>query len=185
VKPLTVPFRFDSGLNPLFSDRAEELIVHDNIIHPELPKQEHPDRVYGLRETHVFERALSAHVHTQGSESTGAVQVRDAVRSSPFRQYGDPLLYPFLVLEAKSEKGPDSFDSIEMQTSFPIRTLLKLQEELQKHCQYKPTWQHGPTVWFLANKGEEWRVSAGFIKASGEDTNYVRRPPFKCSWDAH
>ena len=163
--------RSDPGLNPLFSDRAEELVIHDNIIHPDLPKQEHPDRVYGLRETKVLERALIARIFSHGGKAT---QVRDAIRYTPFRQNSDPLLYPFLILEAKSEKGQDSFDSIEKQTSFPIRTLLQLQEELQNHCQREPAWQHGPTVWFLANKGDEWRVSASFVEKSGETSSYVR-----------
>lgn len=171
--------RSDPGLNPLFSDRAEELVIHDNIIHPDLPKNEHPDRVYGLRETRAFERALNARVRNEQCQSSKAMQVRDAIRSTPFRQDGDSLLYPFLILEAKSEKGQDSFDSIEKQTSFPIRTLLKLQEELQNRCQSQPTWQHGPTVWFFANKGEEWRVSAGLVKVLAGETSYVSLPRLK------
>ena len=106
--------------------------------------------------------------------------MREMIKSSPFRQGSDPLLFPFLILEAKSEKGPDSFNSIEQQTSFPIRTLLRLQEELQKQCSYKPAWQHGPTVWFLAYKGDEWRVSGAYVRAPGggqshEEISYVRR----------
>ena len=165
--------RSDPGLNPLFSDRAEELVFHNNTIQPDLPKQEHPDRIYGLRETKVFEQALNARVQSSAPQSMDSKLVRDIIRSSPFRPEGDPLLYPFLILEAKSERGQDSFDSIEKQTSFPIRTLLKLQGELQQSCHYHPAWQHGPTVWFLANKGEEWRVSAGFIQSANEEQNYV------------
>ncbi len=51
------------GLNPLFSNRADEFIRYDHQILPaingmELPKRR-PDRVYGLRQTSTFERALS------------------------------------------------------------------------------------------------------------------------------
>lgn len=166
--------RSDAGLNSLFSDRAEEIVFHDNSIQPALPRQEHPDRVYGLRETSAFERALSACSKLNTAQSGTAALVRDAVRCTPFRQDGDPLLFPFLILEAKSGKGQDSFSSIEKQTAFPIRTLLRLQEELQKQCRYHLAWQDGPTVWFLANKGEEWRVSAGFVRLFDEEPSYVR-----------
>ena len=144
------------------------------LIQSTLPKQEHPDRVYGLRETEVFERALGACIQSNDPQSGEATLVKEAVRSTPFRQDGDPLLYPFLILEAKSGKGPEGFDSIEKQTSFPIRTLLRLQEELQKQCGYRPAWQDGPTVWFLGSKGEEWRVSAGYVKTSDPEPSYVR-----------
>ena len=99
--------------------------------------------------------------------------MRQVVRSTPFRQDGDPLLYPFLILEAKSGKGQDSFDTIEKQTAFPIRTLLRLQEDLVQQCSNGPSWQDGPTVWFLSNKGEEWRVSAGFVNSCEKDSGYV------------
>ena len=164
----------DSGLNPLFSNRAEEIVFHDGSIRPALSKQDHPDRIYGLRETRTFERALTACVPSDELESQEACLVREIVRSTPFRHNGDPLLYPFLILEAKSGKGPDGFESIEKQTALPIRTLLRLQAELQNRCQSKPEWQDGPTVWFLANRGEEWRVSAGYVKITNEVASYVR-----------
>ena len=168
------PFSCDPGLNPLFSDRAEEVVLHDGSIQPALPKKEHPDRIYGLRETYTFERTLSDLAKPRDDQDILRIPVRQAVRSTPFREDGDPLLYPFLILEAKSGKGQDSFDAIERQTAFPIRTLLKLQEDLAQQCSNHPTWQDGPTVWFLANKGEEWRVSAGFVNPYEKDSGYVR-----------
>jgi hypothetical protein len=78
--------------------------------------------------------------------------VREGLRRSPF---GDGrVLYPFLIIEAKSEKGSTGFESIENQTAFPIRTLLKLQNDLS----IASGTSIKPLVWFLANQGDEWRV---------------------------
>ena len=165
----------DIGLNRLFSDRAEELVVHDEVIKSEVPKKDHPDRIYGLRETKVFEKALSAPFRNFESDDAQDRPVREAVLSSPFRQLDDALIFPFLILEAKSEMG-ESFASIEMQTALSIRTLIKIQEDLQRRCDYQLKWHDGPLVWFLANRGDEWRVAATYVETVGQDTkevNYV------------
>lgn len=103
----------ERGLNPLFSDRAQEVVLHDAPLQSELPKKGHPDRVYGLRATKNFERLLKELSIRMEPHSTGDRGLQD-LKTSPFRQDGDPLLFPFLVLEAKSEKGADSFGLIEM-----------------------------------------------------------------------
>jgi hypothetical protein len=43
---------------------------------------------------------------------------------------GDRLLFPFLFLEAKFGKLLDGWDSIKLQTYFPIRTALEVQRGL-------------------------------------------------------
>lgn len=153
-------------MSPLFSDRAEELIYDEGTVKID---KKHPDRVYGLRETRLFARLLSADVR----DGRG-LEVGEIVRCSPFGRGGEePLLFPFLILEAKSEKGADSFGSIEKQTAFPIRALLKIQEDLCSQCGMKPNQFGGPLTFFLSNRGEEWRVAAAFTEASREGTNYV------------
>jgi len=100
----------DIGINPLFSDRAEELVNNDSVMTEDEMKighpDRHPDRVYGLRETKVFEDVLSSQPRFQRSQL-----VKDTIETSPFRNVGEPLLFPFLILEAKSEKGADSWSS--------------------------------------------------------------------------
>jgi hypothetical protein len=96
--------------------------------------------VFGLRHTKTFKENAS---------------VPGGLRRSPFRD--GRVLYPFLIIEAKSEKGSPGFESIETQTAFPIRTLLKLQKDLSiaSGISFKPL------VWFLANQGDEWGVYGG------------------------
>lgn len=49
----------EQGVNPLFDDRAEEAIIHDNVLQYQMPKREKPDRVYGLRVTNKLEQLLN------------------------------------------------------------------------------------------------------------------------------
>lgn len=110
-----------------------------------------PDRVFGLRDTNVFKQQAA----TLGG-----------LRRSPFKD--GKVLYPFLIVEAKSEKGSRGFDSIENQTAFPIRTLLKLQHDLGATSEN----EINPLVWFLANQGEEWRVYGSIL----DDSKWVWYP---------
>jgi len=102
--------------NPLFSNRADDEVLHDpndGLDKRALPKQK-PDRIYGLKETSNLKELLKPHT---------------ILRHSPFT---DGLLwYPFLILEAKPEISGHGFSAVEDQTAFPIRTLLKIQFELQ------------------------------------------------------
>jgi hypothetical protein len=111
--------------------------------------QRQPDRIFGLEHTNTLKQHLP--------ESR-------LLRHSPFR---DCLgSYPFLIIEAKSEKGSPGFESVERQSAFPIRTFLKLQRGLQG-IRNVPI---NPLVWFMANQGDEWRVYACIV----DGTKYVR-----------
>ncbi|KAF3402098.1 hypothetical protein F1880_009829 [Penicillium rolfsii] len=154
----------------LFSDRAEEAIKHN----PGLPVKsrpgqvqnyESPDRVYGLKETADFKSLLD------GADKRAPVSersLRDTVEFSPFDPDGEPLLYPFLILEAKSSKGNDNIEA-QMQTAFVIRRLLNLQYDLKRAAGEE--WQREteqPLVWFLTWRAEQWNVSAAFIECEPE-----------------
>ncbi|KAF5558568.1 hypothetical protein FMEXI_333 [Fusarium mexicanum] len=148
----------EQGISPLFDDRAEEAIIYSRELRAELRKREHrPDRVYGLRVTERFSRLLD--------------YARD-IRTTPFRPDGEPLAFPFLVIEAKSEKGSDSFTDAEAQTSFAIRELLSIQQELAHAANEDQQWYGGPLVWFLSYRGEQWRVFAAYIHNTTEKTFY-------------
>ena len=95
----------------LFSDRAEEKIRHD----PPLPvtsqpeKRKHyekPDRVYGLKQTDNLKLLLDSD-DKRAVTTTPSPSLRETIEVSPFKPEGKPLLYPFLIIEAKSSKGAD------------------------------------------------------------------------------
>ena len=163
--------RWDDGLNPLFDDRAEEHIKYEEEIEKVLKrtKGKRPDRIVGLRATSRIERILK---HTEAYEEDSN---RKSITISPFSGPCQPLLFPFLVLEAKSEKSSDTFSKIYLQTGFAIRALLNLQRDLLNATTENQQYGMKPLVWFLANKGEDWRVYGAYLEEEkGSDgQNYV------------
>jgi hypothetical protein len=112
-----------------------------------------PDLVLGLAMTTSF-KALT--------------RSRPELRHSPIELAIDSMVYPFLVIEAKSEKGSPGFEAVEVQTAFPIRTFLKIQAQLNTQGAFSLE----PLVWFMAFSGEQWHVYGCVI----DDNKYVRTP---------
>ncbi|KAF5975641.1 hypothetical protein FBULB1_7279 [Fusarium bulbicola] len=144
----------DNGISPIFDDRAEQGIICSPARPGHLPKREvRPDRVYGLQTTKRFGRLLG---------------LTPGVRSNPFKPDGEALIFPFLVIEAKSEKAGSSNSDIQLQTGFAIRELLMIQDELGEAAE-DGNWHGGPLVWFVSYRGEDWRVSAAYVhKKAGQ-----------------
>ena len=120
-------YRYEVGTSRLFEERMDEFIDDLDPL-PEQPKQK-PDRIIGLRETKNIHRLLEQPARFMRGDT--AAKVRDEVRCSPLKDQSIPLLFPFLVLEAKSDSAHASSSDIQTQTAFPIRSLLYLQKELQ------------------------------------------------------
>lgn len=161
----------EQGNNLLFDDRVDEAIVYDEELRSQLPKrEERPDRVFGLRRTKRLDRIL----WMEGNQGKFSGQsIEENLSTTPFRADGEAILFPFLILEAKSEKGGDSFTDIETQTAFAIRELLLLQNGLYQAAVNFEDEGSEPLVWFLSNKGEQWRVSIGYIDSSGTSPRFV------------
>lgn len=103
-------------------------------------KYKRPDRVYGL------------------SMSSSFAPFRERLtKSSPFK--GGHTLFPFLLVEAKSEKSASGFDQIERQTALSIRTCLKLQVDLETESNQVLD----PLVWFFGFTGDVWRLYMAFM----------------------
>jgi hypothetical protein len=150
----------------LFSDRAEQKIRHDPPlpVTPQPEKKKHyevPDRIYGLKETDNFKLILDSD-DKRGATTTPSMSLRETIEVSPFKPEGKPLLYPFLIIEAKSSKGADRGE-VNMQTAFVIRRLLNVQQSLKLATGEETQWESGPLVWFLAWRGEIWELSAAFV----------------------
>ncbi|GFG09692.1 hypothetical protein IFM5058_04552 [Aspergillus udagawae] len=135
----------DAGSNLLFSDRSGTLFLYhseDRRLLEQGVSPRKPDRIIGLEHTASLKQLLPR---------------SQSLRHSPFT---DGLVsYPFVLIEAKSEKGSPGFESVERQSAFPLRTLLKLQQDLQQVNQVSIS----PLVWFMANQGDEWRVYACLV----------------------
>jgi hypothetical protein len=160
-----------AGLNQIFNYRIDEEVHHSADIAKRLKKGEKPDGVYGLRQTRNIENLLHDVVKRQFEHDENAAdrQVHELLGlDQPLTQTGDHLLFPFLILEAKSGSSACDWHAIQMQTAFSIRTLLETQKRLKVAAGRHSKWRSGPLVWFLANRGEDWRLYAAYTEASGE-----------------
>jgi hypothetical protein len=105
--------------------------------------------------------------------------IEKVVKTTMYPDTGaEPLLYPFLLLEAKREKDSDGFQSVEVQTALPIRHALSLQLELHRiarTCGNGVEMSDEPLVWFFAYCGEDWRIYAAF-KECHDITQVQSRP---------
>lgn len=120
-----------------------------------MPQVQHPDRVYGLRQTRNFEDCLLARL-------PNGELLEDTLCSQPHLNTGKPLLYPFLVIEAKAGQAADDWLSIRLQTAFPIYTYLQTQQDLRLCAGEKSQWASGPLVWFFMSRGDDWRLCLAY-----------------------
>ena len=191
-----------SGLNPLFSNRADQVFSYGPHLEVELEKdgrgnesrskgiklpERRPDRVYGLRQTSNFEERLSSPAKTVldgasedaitallGTVDAGEeLLVQDFIHATPFHQRGDPLLFPFLILEAKSEDGR-GHRNCGIQTSLPIWAVLKGQERLVELSGNLDE-LGGPFIWYIHYLGDSWRVSGCYTTIVKGKRVYVSR----------
>ena len=136
-----------------------------------------PDAIFGLRQTRNIENLL---YDTRKNEleldlGSNAVdqdrQIHELLDPSPLTQpisqKGDMLLFPFLVVEAKSGTSDSDWYSIQMQTAFPIKAFLDTQDRLRRATGRRSKWHAGPLVWFFANKGEDWSLSGAYMEQGG------------------
>lgn len=138
--------------------------------------------MYGLSQTSRFENILDkvlddtnqisvAEVRHMVDSGTEEVLVRNFLQATPFHRHGEPLLFPFLMMEAKSEGG-GGFSRCGIQTSLPIWSLLKIQERLSQHG--APLNElGGPLLWYIAYLGDEWRVSGCVTAIERDQSSYV------------
>jgi len=155
-----------------FANTADESIVHTGEA-KEL-KDRKPDRVYGL--SRVFGPHCSPRKHAKLLHLL-------KVEHSPFGQNGSRsrVLFPFLICEAKKQQG-NTFLACQHQTAFPIWKLLKLQEDLEKASHANLDELGGPLVWFLANRGEVWKLYGCYITNDQIGQIYVCLNHFKLRW---
>lgn len=156
----------------LFSDRAQAAIKHA----PPLPIRkgqgsEEPDRVYGLQDAGSLRRVLNS--TGKHAANAGTIQpLRESIEVTPFEDEGERLLFPFLIMEAKSSKQGDAA-AVEMQTAFCIQRLLKLQHELRRSTE-DSSGAFEPLVWFVSWFGERWNVAGCFVNDTRTPVEWVR-----------
>ena len=122
----------------IFSNKSDERVYHNSAGLKKVKldqKYKRPDRVYGLSITGSFDRSKER-----------------LAKFSPFKE--KHTLFPFLVVEAKSETSRYGFHGIEQQTALSLRTCLKIQTDLEMDSNQVLD----PLVWFIGFRGEAWRL---------------------------
>jgi hypothetical protein len=175
-------YRSDIGITDIFASRIEKPNIPpttERIASPPtyIPSSsspiKKPDRIHGLRATKIFEQLFKQPYIHEDDSTNSATCVKDVVNGSVNPDDGSTLLFPFLVHEAKKEKGAESFGEIEIQSCFPIKNALDAQYKLQKLKGNELDVPGGPLVWFLCNRGETWRVYGATVYEEDEQSNYV------------
>ncbi|KAL1592242.1 hypothetical protein SLS60_011319 [Paraconiothyrium brasiliense] len=127
-------------------------------------RKQRPDRIHGLRRTEDIDTHLQS-LYTHNDQLASNTVVEDVIDISLHHDNGgSQLLFPFLVVEAKSEKGASTFEQMELQTCFPIQNCLQLQLELLETQGNTIDVPGGPLVWYFAYRGEDWRLYAGHVE---------------------
>ncbi len=108
----------------------------------------------------------------QLQDEAGTKSIRELVESTVLNHKSGTLLFPFLVIEAKSENGA-SHASCTRQTAFPIWKMLKIQEELQAKAHMKLEYG-GPLLWYISYTGQHWCLSGCYTAEKHGKPSYVR-----------
>jgi hypothetical protein len=89
--------------------------------------------------------------------------LEQSLRPSLFPGQENPIVFPFLLEESKSEVAGSSFRKVDQQIALILEEALLIQDRLRKASGKKDKWISGPLVWYFSNKGAHWRVAAGYI----------------------
>jgi hypothetical protein len=160
----------------LFTYRLEQAVhdANEHITRQSLNKR--PDRIIGLERTTTFDSYLDAVYAHEEEQYERPKRVQEKVKTTVTADIGDELLFPFLILEAKKSNSNGDFEYMTYQSAVPIKHALYLQYDLNEAYGNRFAHTQKPLVWFLANRGAEWQVSAGYVYPDKHDTrraNYV------------
>lgn len=133
--------------SPTFASVLDEY-VYNGIEKRRKHYDRRPDRIYGLRNNPKGSRQFNPDANAIGK-----------VKSSPFQKSINHIHFPFLLVEAKSQKSSANFNNIYKQSEGSVRRLLKLQADLISRIRLDPESRPiltGPLVWFFSFNGEQW-----------------------------
>jgi hypothetical protein len=176
---ITLCYSGDEGIREIFTSWISEVVVHKRATpNTGKPIELKPDRIVGFAATSSLKELLQRSYAHGTFEDSQRPTLKELLKTSINREKGGEVLhFPFLILEAKAEKGSDGFKSIEVKTALPIMQALNCQYELMKIPGNTAEVPGGPLVWFFANRGEHWRVYAAYIIENEEEKpTYVSVP---------
>jgi hypothetical protein len=87
------------------------------------------------------------------------------------------MIFPFLILEAKRARAPDSLQDIERQMALPAYEMLRTQNRLLENSTVADASNRLPRVWLVSFKAETWKLYVATTEQDGDgEYSYVSRP---------
>lgn len=123
-----------------------------------------PDLIYGLRRWPEYESHMSRIRTAQATSGPSSESMTDdPFGPVPYVSPDEPLLFPFLILEAKREMDAPGFLDIGIQAALPLKRLLLLQHRLSVAAPTVESSILKPLVWFWATRGDAVRLYAAHV----------------------
>ncbi|KAL4881755.1 hypothetical protein BJY04DRAFT_53912 [Aspergillus karnatakaensis] len=115
-------------------------------------------------------KILDAPARTDPRKRVGAVIKPDIfVKEGTHSDDDNDTLFPFLVLEAKRAKAPDSLEDIERQMALPAYEMLRTQKQLIESSSSVQAHTRLPRVWLVSFKAQIWKLYVGTMERGQND----------------
>ncbi|RDW67413.1 uncharacterized protein DSM5745_09279 [Aspergillus mulundensis] len=116
-----------------------------------------PDLVVGLADSDNFRNVLRS-----PSENSRGKRVGDDIKSDLFASTGSinesGMIFPFLVLEAKRARAPDSWEDMQRQMALPAYEMLRMQTALVERSLPALMGEGLPKIWLVSFKAQIWKL---------------------------
>ncbi|KAL3461821.1 hypothetical protein BJX64DRAFT_289004 [Aspergillus heterothallicus] len=167
--------------NPAYKDRVFKSL-RGRAVHygPELKERVskgiRPDLVVGLFNAKKWRKVLASTSNAHPGKT-----VEDVMKCDIFGKDEDDssdrdstMIFPFLILEAKRARAPDSLEDIERQMALPAYEMLRTQNRLLENCNVTGINRRLPRVWLVSFKAQTWKLYVATMEPDDDsDGEYV------------
>lgn len=147
-------------MSKIFVDYSEETIPYsDDLARRTKQNYRRADRIYGLQLGTAFERVQ------EGVDEEHPI--RALLHEQPVRaDSGMKLLFPYLLIEAKSDDAGYGWDQILFECAVATYICLEAQQRVRSTASNAGVsgWKSGPLLWLFTNRGADWRMYAAYLK---------------------
>lgn len=135
-----------------------------------IPKGLRPDLVVGLYNGLKTSRILNAPARLDPRKWVGTVIEPDIFAKKDAKiKKNSGMIFPFLVLEAKRAKAPDSLEDMERQMALPAYEMLRTQKRLLESSTAVQANDRLPRVWLVSFKAQIWKLYVATTERDEDD----------------
>lgn len=169
---------FNSALryrNPRLRDRVFKMFRGKTVkyapdVQSRVPEGLRPDLVVGLFKGHKASKILNAPARIDPRKRVGGVIKPDIfAKEGADVGHDGGMIFPFLVLEAKRPKAPDSLEDMERQMALPAYEMLRTQKRLLENSTAVPANDRLPKVWLVSFKAQIWKLYVATTERDEDD----------------